>query len=376
MVRFDGPEDAMRRALVLARRGIGRVEPNPAVGAVVVTDDWQLLGEGWHAYFGGPHAEVAALAAAGDAARGATLCVTLEPCSHHGKTPPCADAVIRAGVKRVCVAMSDPFPLVAGGGLHKLREAQVEVDLGILESDARELVAPFCKLVQFGMPFVHAKWAMTLDGRIASRTGASQWISNADSRSVVHELRGRMDAILVGIGTALADDPQLTVRPRGLRVPTRIILDRQARLPLDSQLVRSIDDAPVLVVTSSAAPANRVARLQDRGVEVLSLEALPPAADGASSDLVRLLRELGRRKLTNLLVEGGGAVLGAFFDEHLVDEAHVFVAPKILGGAQAIPAVAGLGRSAPHPFRDLDPVQFSILGDNVYIRGLMASPQT
>src|SRR5438094_5754489 len=217
-------EPWMRRALELAEKGRGAVEPNPLVGAVVVRND-TVAGEGWHQRYGGPHAEVHALAAAGEAARQATLYVTLEPCCHHGKTPPCTDAILRAGINRVVAAMTDPFPQVAGKGAALLRAAGVVVEFGAGEAEARRLNAPYLKLLATGRPYVHAKWAMTLDGKIATRTGDSKWISNEVSRWRVHELRGRMDAIVVGIGTALADNPRLTVRPPGPRTPLRIILD-------------------------------------------------------------------------------------------------------------------------------------------------------
>src|SRR5437764_12544149 len=218
MTETDG--QWMRRALELAERGRGYVEPNPLVGAVVVRDG-RLVGAGWHQRYGQAHAEVNALAAAGEAARGATLYVTLEPCCHVGKTPPCTDAVIRAGVARVVAAMSDPFPQVAGRGAELLRQAGLAVEVGPCEAEARRLNAPYLKLLARGRPYVHAKWAMTLDGKIATRSGDSKWISNRASRQVVHDLRGRVDGIVVGAGTALADDPQLTARPPGPRTAVR-----------------------------------------------------------------------------------------------------------------------------------------------------------
>src|SRR6266566_3686691 len=220
----------MRWALELAERGRGYVEPNPLVGAVLVRDG-RVVGEGWHRRHGEAHAEVNALAEAGAAARGATLYVTLEPCCHHGKTPPCTDAVLRAGIRRVVAAMADPFPRVAGQGTALLQAAAVAVEVGLGEAEARRLNAPYLKLLTTGRPYVHAKWAMTLDGKIATRTGDSKWISGEMSRRHTHELRGRMDAIIVGIGTVLADNPILTVRPPGPRVPIRIVLDSRGRLP-------------------------------------------------------------------------------------------------------------------------------------------------
>ena len=368
-VQFTDPEEVMRRALALAGRGIGFVEPNPAVGAVIVDDQLRLAGEGWHERFGGPHAEVNALARAGERARGATLYVTLEPCCHFGKTPPCVEAVIAAGIKKVVIAMPDPFPQVAGKGIERLRAANVDVEVGLVEPEARRLTAPFRKLVESGRPWVHAKWAMTLDGRIAAHTGESKWISNAASRDVVHQLRGRMDAIVIGIGTALADDPLLTARPAGARVATRIVFDTQARLPADSQLVRTAGEAPLLIVAGRRAPRERIEQLRGKGVEVVELpEASSPAGEGRP-DAGALLSELGRRRMTNVLVEGGSALLGAFFDRQLIDEVHVFIAPKLLGGTGAKSPLAGAGRAAPPSLPDLESPAIEILDGDLYIHG-------
>ena len=377
MPAFANAEDVMRRALELANRGIGLVEPNPPVGAVLIDDGLNFLGEGWHERFGGPHAEVVAISQAGAAARGSTLYVTLEPCCHQGKTPPCTDAIIAAGVKKCTVAMQDPFPQVAGGGIERLRAAGIEVEVGLLGAEARRLAAPFCKLVETALPYVHAKWAITLDGRIASRTGASKWISNRASRDIVHRLRGRMDAVIVGIGTVLADDPLLTARPAGLRVAARVVFDSQARLRSDSQLVRTVDQAPVIVAAVVGAPAERIERLRASRVEVFECSAVP-APGALRPDPVALLAELGRRRMTNVLVEGGGELLGSFFDRHLVDEVHVFVAPKLLGGQSAKSALAGTGREAPSELPDIERPEIELLDGDVYIHGPLArrsSPQ-
>jgi len=323
---------AMRRALELARRGLGRVEPNPAVGAVVA-DGGRILGEGWHERFGGPHAEVHALAEAGEAARGNTLYVTLEPCCHHGKTPPCTEAIIAAGILRVVVAAGDPHPAVAGGGLERLRAAGIAVQTGLLEAEACRLTAPFRKLVTTGRPWVIAKWAMSLDGRLAAPPGGDRWISSAASRALVHRLRATVDAIVVGIGTALADDPLLTVRlgddgaATESRRPVRVVLDRAARLPLESRLVRTARETPLLVAVGPAADAHRIERLRAEGCEVL----VSPG-QGRADLLACVLEELGRRRATNALVEGGGEVLRECFAAEAVDEAWVFVAPRVIGG--------------------------------------------
>jgi len=324
------PVAAMTRALALAEQGRGCVEPNPMVGAVVVRDG-RIVGEGWHQRFGEAHAEVNAIADAGgpEACRGATLYVTLEPCSHHGKTPPCADAVVAAGFARVVVAMVDPFPANQGRGIERLRAAGIEVEVGLLEAEARRLNAPFVKLVTESLPFLIAKWAMTLDGKIATRTGDSRWVSSPVSRRLVHEIRGQVDAVLVGISTALADDPLLTARPPGPRTATRIVADSRARLSPASQLV----------ATTGAAPEARCDTLARAGVEILRL----PADGEGHTDLRALVDELGRRRMTNVLMEGGGELFASALGAGLVGKLLVFVAPKLVGGRDAPSPVAGPG---------------------------------
>jgi diaminohydroxyphosphoribosylaminopyrimidine deaminase/5-amino-6-(5-phosphoribosylamino)uracil reductase len=353
----------MRRALELAERGRGYVEPNPLVGAVVVRDG-QLVGEGWHQRYGEAHAEVHALAAAGEAARGATLYVTLEPCCHHGKTPPCTDAVLRAGVRRVVAAMTDPFPAVAGKGADILRQAGVTVAFGVGEAEARRLNAPYLKLLTTGRPWVHAKWAMTLDGKIATRSGDSRWISNETSRRRVHELRGRMDAIVAGIGTVLADNPQLTARPPGPRTPARVILDSQGRIHDDAVLVQTARVTPTILAATQRLPDVRRAALQSLGCEVLIL----PEHQGHVS-VEALLAELGRRRFTNVLVEGGSGVFGAFLDASSFDELHVFMAPRLAGGATATSAVGGAGVQHMAEARRLAEWRYEILDGDLYVHG-------
>jgi diaminohydroxyphosphoribosylaminopyrimidine deaminase/5-amino-6-(5-phosphoribosylamino)uracil reductase len=353
----------MRRALALAENGRGAVEPNPLVGAVVVRDG-ENIGEGWHRRYGEAHAEVNALAAAGERARGGTLYVTLEPCCHFGKTPPCTDAVLRAGIARVVAAMADPFPLVAGKGLEQLQSARLVVQVGLLEAEARRLNSAWLKLLATGRPWVHAKWAMTLDGKIATRTGDSKWISNESSRRIVHELRGRMDAIIVGVGTALVDDPQLTARPPGPRVATRIVLDSLGRLPLAGYLVRTARETPTLIAASGRISEESARRLKESGCEVLVL----PEKAGVP-DVGALLDELGRRRMTNVLVEGGGGVLGSFLDAAAIDEVHVFIAPKLAGGRGAVTPVGGLGAEAiRHALTLVEMSAVDVAGD-VYVHG-------
>lgn len=363
MTALDWDRCCMARALELALRGQGAVEPNPMVGCVIAQGQ-QIVGEGWHTRFGGPHAEIEALAAAGSAAAGATLYVTLEPCCHHGKTPPCTAALIRSAVRRVVVAHEDPFPQVAGGGIAELRQAGIQVDLGLMDQEARELNAPYLKLVRRGRPWILAKWAMTLDGKLATRTGSSRWISGEASRSRVHQLRGRVDAILVGRRTAELDDPLLTARPPGPRVATRIVVDSRARLAQDSQLVRTARDVPVLVAVGPTAAEADCRRLSDAGCEVWT-----GAADEPAERLLLLLNELGRRRMTNVLVEGGGRLLGSLYDAGELDEVHVFIAPKLAGGQDAAVPLGGLGVEQMSQARWLQTPLVERLGDDLYVHG-------
>ncbi len=352
----------MARAIALAERGRGSVEPNPLVGAVVVREG-VCVGEGWHERYGGPHAEVRALEAAGAAARGATLYVTLEPCCHFGKTPPCTDAVLRAGVGRVVAAMADPFPQVAGRGAAILREAGVVVDVGVGEGSARRLNAPYLKLLATGRPYVHLKWAMTLDGKIATRTGDSRWISNSASRGRVHELRGRMDAVIVGVGTALADDPALTARPAGPRVASRVVFDSGGRLPSTSRLAATARETPTIVFVAADAAVEQLRRLEALGCEVLKV----PTTSGRP-EVTAVLAELGRRRFTNVLVEGGGHLLGSFFDAGEADELHVFIGQKAFGGREALSPVGGIGCGTVADAWKWSGGEVEVLDGDVYVR--------
>ncbi len=353
----------MQRALALAERGRGYVEPNPLVGAVLVKDGG-VVGEGCHQRCGGAHAEIHALEAAGGAARGATLYVTLEPCCHQGKTPPCTEALIKAGIAGLVAAMADPFPQVAGQGAAALQKAGIAIAWGVGEAEARRLNAPYLKLLATGRPYIHAKWAMTLDGKIATRTGDSRWISGAAARRRVHELRGRMDAIVVGIGTVLADDSLLTARPPGPRTAWRVVLDSQARLPLTSQLVQTARQTPVVVVTTAQVPIQRREALVAAGCEVLAVPG-----ESQRPNLSALLEEFGRRRFTNVLVEGGAEVLGSFLDAGAIDEVHVFVAPKLVGGAAAKSPVAGQGVARLAEAFNLTHQCVEVLGQDVYFHG-------
>jgi diaminohydroxyphosphoribosylaminopyrimidine deaminase/5-amino-6-(5-phosphoribosylamino)uracil reductase len=362
------PQHFMEIALTLAERGRGWVEPNPLVGAVVVAQG-KVVGTGWHQRFGEAHAEVNALAAAGAAARGATLYVTLEPCCHHGKTPPCVDAIIKAGVAKVVAAVRDPFPQVAGGGFAQLQSAGVEVEVGVGAAAARRQNAPYFKLLRTGRPWVIAKWAMTLDGKIATATGESKWITGEQARRRVHEVRGRMDGIAVGIGTVLADDPLLTARPPGPRVATRIVLDRLARLPMQSRLVRTARQAPVLLFTSGNAPIEKVADLLSTGCDALNLDECESGVD-----LQQVFDLLGQRRFTNVLIEGGASVLGSAFAAQLVDEVHVYIAPKGIGGRAAPGPVGGVGVAELAKAWTVTDPTLEHLGEDLLWRGLVRYP--
>ena len=353
----------MRHALALAERGRGFVEPNPLVGAVVLDAAGHLVGEGWHQRFGGAHAEVNAFATAGERARGGTLIVTLEPCCHYGKTPPCTEAVLRSGVKHVVIAMADPFPQVAGGGLKLLRGAGLDVIVGLCEAEAKRLNAPYLKLLRTGKPWVHLKWAMTLDGKIATRTGDSKWISGEESRRKVHELRGRMDAVIVGRGTVIADDPLLTARPTGPRVAARVVLSASGELPERFQLRATARDVPVIVFTATGNESKLAGWVSD------GCEVIPLAASDNALSLDAVLIELGTRRMTNVLVEGGAGVLGAFLDARAADEFHVFVAPKLIGGDSALSPVGGTGAAKMSEALRLIEFTSTSSGEDVYLHG-------
>jgi diaminohydroxyphosphoribosylaminopyrimidine deaminase/5-amino-6-(5-phosphoribosylamino)uracil reductase len=328
----DTDRDHLRRALELAEGGRGRVSPNPLVGAVVVRDG-EVIGEGFHAELGGLHAERAALADCdrrGEDPRGATIYVTQEPCAHHGRQPPCVDAILEAGIGRVVIASDDPSEKAAGRGPGILRDGGVEVEAaaGAEAAAARLLNQPFRKHARTGLPLVVLKLAMSLDGRTSTAAGESPWISSERSRELGHRWRGELDAIAVGIGTALADDPLLTARLPGSHQPRRVVFDSTARLPLDSRLVGSLDQAALTVVAAPDAPPGRVAALREAGVEVFLGDSFDPAEQVGAA-----LAMLGRREVTSLLLEGGKTLAGAFAAAGQIDESRTFVAPVLLGPA-------------------------------------------
>jgi diaminohydroxyphosphoribosylaminopyrimidine deaminase / 5-amino-6-(5-phosphoribosylamino)uracil reductase len=337
-------DSLMRVALRLARHGQGHVEPNPMVGAVICHNG-KVVGKGFHRRFGGPHAEIFALKQAGRKTRGATLYVTLEPCCYTGKTGPCTEAIIAAGIRRVVAAAMDPNPLVAGKGFKRLRMAGIKVEVGLYQDAADKLNRPFNKWITTGRPWVFAKWAQTIDGCVADPRGGSQWISSPQSRQLVHRLRSRMDAIVVGIQTVLCDDPALTARPKKKsnikRIPLRVVLDSAARLPPESVLVKTASHTPVLLVhKTNPAPRvrRRISALNAAGVQMLPV----PVGKSGRLDWRVLFKELARRGCSNVLVEGGPTVLGTLLAGGFIDEAWVFIAPKIAGDASARHAVEGI----------------------------------
>jgi len=325
----------MREALLLARRG--RTSPNPMVGAVLVSDG-AIVGKGYHPRAGEPHAEVFALRQAGERARGADLYVTLEPCCHHGKTPPCADAVIAAGVKRVFAAMEDPNPQVCGKGFARLREAGIEVQVGLLGEEAGELNRGFIKRVTCGRPFVLWKAAMTLDGKTACHTGDSRWVTGEAARRRVHRIRSQSDAVMVGIGTVLADNPELTVRSCRGQNPLRVVVDARAETPPASRVLGG--EAATIIAVTGAAPAGRVEALRGVGAEILEVES-----QGGRVNLSRLLEMLAELGINNVLLESGGRLSASMLGDGLVDRGLIFIAPKIAGGKDAPTPVEGEGAS-------------------------------
>lgn len=331
----------MRRALALAERARGLTSPNPLVGAVLVRDG-EVVGEGFHAVAGGPHAEIEALAAAGERARGATLYLTLEPCVHHGRTPPCVPALATAGIRRAVVAIQDPNPLVSGRGLQALRAAGIEVAVGVLAPEAGAQNRIFFTAMRRGRPHVTLKAAMTLDGKIADREGGSRWITGEAARGLAHRLRSEADAIVVGARTVLCDDPELTVRldRPWPREPFRVVLDSGARTPPGARLITAGAPARALIAVGAAAPAERIERLQAGGATVIRL----PGRDGRV-DPGALLADLFARDVRAVLVEGGGEVHAAFLDAGLVDRVVVFLAPRLLGGRDAPTVIEGRGRT-------------------------------
>jgi len=325
-------EKYMGQALRLARRGLGKVSPNPMVGAVIVKGG-RVIARGYHKFFGGDHAEVNALKHATEDVSEATLYVTLEPCRHWGKTPPCTDAIIKSKIAKVVVGMLDPYPEMRGKSIELLKQHDIETVTGVLEKECRALNEVYLKYTTTGLPFVTVKFAQTLDGRIATAKGDSRWISSPESLKLAHKLRARHDAILAGVNTVIKDNPELTTRLVKGRNPTRIILDSHLRVPLDAKVLTNQEAARTLVVATAAAPAEKLAALQKMGIEVL---LAPPDAEGRV-DLKQLLKMLAQRQISSLLVEGGAATITSFLRLDLADKIIAIIAPKLMGtGTDAV----------------------------------------
>ncbi len=354
----------MERALSLARRAVGSVSPNPAVGAVVVKGG-AVVGEGWTQPPGQAHAEVMALRQAGDKAKGAIMYVTLEPCNHFGRTPPCTQAIIDAGISEVRVGVTDPNPLVSGGGLSRLEEAGIKTHMGECEDEARELIEAYAKFITTRLPFVIAKFATSLDGKIATHTGDSRWITGEEARGYAHRLRAESDAVMAGINTVLADDPQLTARDENGnpldRQPLRVLVDSRGRLPLESKLLKEPGQTLIAVANADETAYHSLKRAS------ADVERLP--AEDGSVDLAVLMRVLGQREITSVLVEGGGVLLGSLFDLGLIDKVVAFVAPTIIGGKSAPSPVAGAGAAKMADVTRLSRVKTKQFGDDLAIIG-------
>ena len=355
----------MREALRQARKGLGRTSPNPAVGAVVVMEG-RIIAKGYHRRAGCPHAEVEALKKIGGRAPGGTLYVTLEPCNHQGKTPPCTEAIWKSGIKRVVVGLRDPNPNVAGGGCEFLRDKGLKVQTGVLEEACRKHHAAFIKFVTTGRPFVIAKSALTLDGWTGTSTGHSKWVTGEKARQWVHRLRNRVDAVMVGVGTVVADNPLLTTRlhrGRG-KDPLRIVLDTALRIPREANVLNHESSSMTYLVVGPQVSEVALRSVQKKGVEAIRC----PTREGRI-DLAALMDLLGRMSLTSLLVEGGASVMGSMLRERLVDQFYVFKAPKILGGNDGIPMAAGLGPQKMDRCLRLKDITIRRIGDDILVMG-------
>jgi len=357
----------MTRALAEARRG--RPSPNPKVGAVVAKGD-QVIAVGHHKRAGAKHAEVVALEAAGEQAKGATLYVTLEPCNHQGRTPPCVDFIMQAGIARVVVASRDPNPHVEGGGIEVLQEAGVEVDLGVKAAEARALIQPWVKHITTGLPYISLKLAVSLDGRIATRTGASKWVTGPEARAKVHELRAANDAVMVGVGTVLADDPVLTVREVDGTDPIRVAIDSKLRIPPTAALITSATDTATWVLTTSDAPESVESTLVAQGVDVVRV----PRSSEGRVDVTAALRALSQRGIVRLLIEGGAELAGSVLNAGLADELHVFIGPMLLGPRGRPGAVDWAGPTSPAQAPKIVEPRWELCGRDAYVHGSVAYP--
>jgi diaminohydroxyphosphoribosylaminopyrimidine deaminase/5-amino-6-(5-phosphoribosylamino)uracil reductase len=358
----------MTRALELGR--LGDPSPNPHVGCVVASGE-KVLGEGHHTTAGAEHAEAVALKAAGKKAKGATLYVTMEPCNHVGRTPPCVDAILAAGIKRVVVGRRDPNPRVPGGGYERLEKEGVEVKLGVMNTECKELIRPWAHFITTGRSYLSLKLAISLDGRIATRTGASKWITCQESRTRVHQLRGQHDAVMLGVNTVLADDPRLTVRDVPGRSPIRVVIDSKLRLPPASRLAQTAQQTPTCVMTTHAASPSAEQELTALGVRIVRV---PATADGRC-DPDAVLQELAAREVVNVLCEGGAELAGSLLAARLPSELHVFVAPVLLGPRGRPGAVDWAGPESPSDAPRINPPRWELCGSDAYVWGPIVFPK-
>lgn len=368
--KAEGDEHFMKLALEAASKSLP--SPNPPVGAVVVDAAGKVVGTGHHVRAGDAHGEFAALEAAGKKAKDSVLYVTLEPCNHEGRTPPCVDAILAAGIKRVVIGCRDPNPHVRGRGVERLREGGVEVNIGVLESQAIALIEPWSVFITTGLPFVALKLALSLDGRIASRTGASRWVTGPEARAKVQELRAQNDAVAVGIGTALADDPLLTVRDPDFegRAPRRVIFDSQLRIQTSSRLLNTTDQAPTIIITTLESPEDKARAIVDSGAEVIRV----PSTGEGRVDFEAALRQLAASGVVSLLIEGGAELAGTALNSRFVQRLHAFVAPILLGPRGRPGAVDWAGPDSPQEApRILDPV-WELVGRDAYVSGPLVFP--
>lgn len=357
----------MRRALELAKKGEGYTNPNPLVGAVIVKDG-KIIGEGYHEKYGGNHAEVNAFLNATEDVKGATMYVTLEPCSHYGKTPPCANKIVEKGIKKVVIANKDPNDKVSGRGISILKENGIEVVIGVLEEESRELNEIFFKYITTKIPFCILKTAMTLDGKIATKTGDSKWITSEDSRKYVHKLRHKVSAVMVGIGTVLEDDPYLTTRlDVGLGVdPIRIIVDTKARIPLEAKVINIKSNTRTIIATTELAAIEKVKVLKDKGVEVI----ICPLKNN-KVDLNYLTKVLGEQGIDSILIEGGSELNFSAIESGIVDKVNIFIAPKLIGGNTAKTPIGGLGIELMKDAVMLKNIDIHKFGDDIIIESYL-----
>lgn len=353
----------MNRVIELARMGEGRTSPNPLVGAVIVKDG-RIIGEGYHKYYGGNHAEVEAIKNAKESVKGATIYVNLEPCSHYGKTPPCAIRLVKEGFIKVVIGMSDPNPKVSGQGIKVLEDSGIEVVVGVLEKEAKELNEVFIKYITLGMPFVYLKYAMTLDGKIASIKGDSKWISNEKSRQEVHKLRNKVSGIMVGIGTIIADNPSLTARINEGHDPTRIIVDSNCRISPKAKVLQIESDARTIVAVTRNADPLKVALIEETGAEILVIDE----RDGRV-DLKCLMKLLGKKGIDSILIEGGGSLIWSALESELVDKVQVYIAPKLIGGVKAATPIGGKGIKLMSEAVEIYDIKRKIFDEDIMIEG-------